>query len=94
MIGITLNLISFITGKFSYSFNFPTLSIFIKNPDDAIIYPIIFAIAEFIRLILSFFVLNFFFKIPIIKPSFEIIKQQIRDGWATFCFDFYMLFTP
>lgn len=68
------------------------IPIFIKNPDDAIIYPIIFAIAEFIRLILSFFVLNFFFKIPIIKPSFEIIKQQIRDGWATFCFDFYMLF--
>ena len=68
------------------------IPVFIKKSDDAIIYPMIFAIAEFIRLFLSFFILIFFLKIPIKKPSSKIIKQQIKDGWTTFCFDFYMLF--
>ena len=68
------------------------IPIFIKTPDDAIIYPMIFAIAEFIRLILAFLILNLCFKIPIVFPSIQIIKQQLKDGWTTFCFDFYLLF--
>ena len=65
---------------------------YVVTEDDAIIYPMIFAIAEFIRLILAFLILNLCFKIPIVFPSIQIIKQQLKDGWTTFCFDFYLLF--
>ena len=68
------------------------IPIFIKKPEDTIIYPRIFAIAEFVRLILAFLVLNVYFKIPVVSPSWRIIKQQIKDGWTNFCFDFYLLF--
>lgn len=66
--------------------------IFIRAPQDAIIYPKIYAMAEVIRLLMAYIILFLCFKIPIIRPKISIILYQIKDGVTNFFYDAYRLF--
>ena len=68
-----------------------TIPLYIKTKSDVCYYPIAYSIVEFLRLLLSYFILIYFYKIPINIPKFEDIKKHIFDGFSGFSFSFYML---
>jgi PST family polysaccharide transporter len=57
-----------------------SLFVFIHRPSDALIFPILLAVADAIRLGIAFFILHNRLAIPLKKPVWSIIKEQIQEG--------------
>lgn len=68
-----------------------TIPFYIKTKDDVCYYPIAYSIIEFLRLLLSYFILIYFYKIKISFPRFDDIKKHVFDGFSGFSFSFYLL---
>ena len=68
-----------------------TIPFYIKSKADICYYPIAYSIIEFLRLLLSYSILIYFYKIPIKVPKLEDVKKHIFDGFSGFSFSFYML---
>jgi len=68
-----------------------TIPLYIKSKEDVCYYPIAYSIVEFLRLLLSYFILIYFYKIHIEIPKIEDIKKHIFDGFSGFSFSFYLL---
>ena len=68
-----------------------TIPFYIKSKADVCYYPIVYSIVEFLRLLLSYVILIYFYKIPIEIPKLEDVKKHIFDGFSGFSFSFYML---
>ena len=68
-----------------------TIPLYIKSKADVYYYPIAYSIVEFVRLLISYFILIYCYKIPIEIPKLEDIKKHIFDGFSGFSFSFYML---
>ena len=69
-----------------------SLFIFIQSPSDAILFPIILAGVDMLRLIVALFVLYAYLKIPFKWPKWYIILQQIKEGIHIFLSQLAVMF--
>ena len=68
-----------------------SIPFYIKSQADVKYYPISYSIVEFLRLVLSYFILFYFYKIKVSMPNIESIKKHFIDGFSGFSFSLYML---
>lgn len=58
--------------------------IFIRRPSDAILYPILLAIADILRLVVAFYLVYYRLGIAMKRPPWHMIHQQLREGLHIF----------
>lgn len=75
--------------KFFFYFSIP---FYVKSENDIIYYPIVYSVVEFLRVLFSYFILFYFYKVGISFPNISFIKKQVCDGFSAFCFSFYIFF--
>ena len=73
-------------------FFYLSIPFYINSEADVKYYPIIYSIVEFARLICTYLILFFFYKIRISPPKLSIVKRLLMDSFSGFCFSFYMFF--
>ena len=73
-------------------FFYLSIPLYIKSEADLFYYPLAYCIFEFVRLLVYFFILFYFYEIRISRPTFEDIIKQFKEGFSWFCFSFYMFF--
>ena len=73
-------------------FFYLSIPLYIKSEADLCYYPLAYCIFEFLRLVIYFFILFYFYEIRISRPTFEDIIKQLKEGFSWFCFSFYMFF--
>lgn len=69
-----------------------SIPLYIRSSDDLHYYPLAYCIFEFLRLIVYFFILFYFYGISISFPNFNDVIKQLKEGFTWFCFSFYMFF--
>lgn len=69
-----------------------TIPFYIKSENDIVYYPLVCSIFEFLRLVIAYFILFYFYGIRVSYPRVDIVKKQLIDGFSGFCFSFYMFF--
>ncbi len=66
---------------------------FVKTPDDKLTFIFIHVAVDCVRLIISYLILFFYFKIRITVPNVLDVVEQFRNGFSFFVYKCYLLFS-
>ncbi|MEN0016329.1 MAG: oligosaccharide flippase family protein [Bacteroidota bacterium] len=72
-----------------------SIFVFVRRPSDAILVPLLLALTDTIRLVLSCTIVYYVFDLRLHRPTWSLICAQIREGWHLFFSQLSIIFyTP